>query len=579
MNSTLIKLRAAALVLTMGLGGFVRPTTAAEQTSTAAPPAAAQGPIVLPPAPQVQIDPQVKQYIQDFASFHQRLESFSVDITANTAVKEGNIRRQTNESFSLTMQRPNRLALTGPTVSIPRLWCDGEKCVVLIPELNQYLQQPAPAKLADFLKAETDTGQLLGRIIPLIKALIGDDPYNAFMEDIVSGKYLGEGSIEGVACHIMQFEQQELDWKVWLQATGEPALRRIEADFSKMLQKARLDYPAMGDFAVEQSWDFGNWRINPLPANPTGPAGEIFKFIVPAMAQQVESFQQMNEPDHPLVGKAAPELELDLLDGGKVKLADLKGKEIVILDFWATWCAPCRTQMPLLEELVRNYADKGVKLYAVNQQEDTQKIRDFLSATGIKPTVALDPNGEAGQLYMSESIPQTVLIDKTGKVQAVHTGFSEATIGQLRTEIEALLAGKDLVKVTLDETGKPFNVDLACKSISFSPQASQTGDKITFSCEIANNGASTIPAGTYYLALIIEGKQVILAAGDQPIPPAGQVTVKIDGQKSSFQVFEPGEYIFHLIVDPYMRLAESDEKNNAFAGTLKVSAAAAVPVP
>jgi len=555
----------------------------AQQGMTAPPAAAPATPPTPAPqeplAPPVQIDPQVKQYAQDFANFQQRLDSFRVEITANTAVKEGNVRRQSNESFILTVRRPNRLALTGQTATIPRLWCDGEKCTVYIPELNQYLQQPAPARLADLLKAETDTGQLLGRIIPLIKALIGDDPYNAFMEDVLIGKYLGEGSIEGVTCHIMQFEQQELDWKVWLQATGEPMLRRIEADFTKMLQKARLDYPGMGDFAVEQSWDFRNWQINPPAAGASGAADEIFKFVAPAMALQVESFQQMNEPVHPLVGKAAPELELDLLDGGKLKLAELKGKEIVILDFWATWCKPCRMQMPLLEELVKNYADKGVKLYAVNQQEDGQKIREFLNTIGLKPTVALDPNGVAGELYGAESIPQTVLIDKAGKVQAVHTGFSEATIGQLRTEIEALLTGKDLVKVTLDETGQPLNVDLACKSISFSPEAVQTGDKITFSCEVTNNGTSTVPAGTYYLALIIEGKQVILAAGDQPIPPAGMAVVKVDGQRSAFQVFEPGEYIFHLIVDPYMRLTESDEKNNLLNGTLKVSAVAAPTAP
>ncbi|MCX7009346.1 MAG: TlpA disulfide reductase family protein [Kiritimatiellaeota bacterium] len=133
---------------------------------------------------------------------------------------------------------------------------------------------------------------------------------------------------------------------------------------------------------------------------------------------------------------------MNLLDGGKATLAKHKDKDVVLLDFWATWCGPCRKSLPLLAEIAAQYKDKGLVFYAVNQREAADAIKDFLAKQNFKLTVVLDSEGKAGEAYGVEGIPQTVLVGKDGTVQAVHIGYDPAMKAQLSKQIEDLLAGK-----------------------------------------------------------------------------------------------------------------------------------------
>ena len=162
------------------------------------------------------------------------------------------------------------------------------------------------------------------------------------------------------------------------------------------------------------------------------------------------------KPDRPdpatLVGKPAPDFELELAAGGKVKLSELKDKSVVILDFWATWCPPCRKSLPVVAEVAKAYKEKGVAFYAVNQQEDEETIKGFQEKQKLQFTVALDPEGAIGEAYGVKGIPQTVIIGKDGTVQAVHVGALPDLKERLTKELDALLAGKKLV-----EDPKPEN--------------------------------------------------------------------------------------------------------------------------
>ena len=150
---------------------------------------------------------------------------------------------------------------------------------------------------------------------------------------------------------------------------------------------------------------------------------------------------------HPLLAKPAPSFKLELLDGGEFDLSQQKDKNIVILDFWATWCGPCVRVMPVMEEVANEYKDKGVILIAVNLRESPQKIRSFLQEQGLHPIVALDKDGAVGTVYKAQYIPQTVIIDKDGIVQAVHVGALPNLKETLKKELNALLAGKKLASI------------------------------------------------------------------------------------------------------------------------------------
>ncbi|RJP20752.1 MAG: TlpA family protein disulfide reductase [Candidatus Omnitrophota bacterium] len=147
-----------------------------------------------------------------------------------------------------------------------------------------------------------------------------------------------------------------------------------------------------------------------------------------------------SEAKHELIGKNAPPLKLSLLDGGEFDLAEQKGKNIVILDFWATWCGPCRRVMPTMEEIANEYKEKGVLLIAVNLREDEQQIRGFLKEQNLHATVALDRTGSAGTKYKADAIPQTVIIGKDGKVFDVHIGAKPNLKSLLQNQLNQLLA-------------------------------------------------------------------------------------------------------------------------------------------
>ena len=138
------------------------------------------------------------------------------------------------------------------------------------------------------------------------------------------------------------------------------------------------------------------------------------------------------------IGGRAPAFELADLRGQTVSLDQFRGK-IVILDFWATWCGPCRMSMPMLEKLQKENPD-DVKLLAINLEEPLDLVRDYVSRQNINTTVLLDSEGKVGRIYGSDSIPMQVLIDKKGIIRDIKVGFSPRMGEQFRTQLEKLRA-------------------------------------------------------------------------------------------------------------------------------------------
>jgi len=139
-----------------------------------------------------------------------------------------------------------------------------------------------------------------------------------------------------------------------------------------------------------------------------------------------------------LIGKPAPEVKLDLLDGGKFRLSEEKG-HIVVLDFWATWCAPCMQGMPEVDRVVKEFADANVKYVAVNMQEDRATISSALERLKLTPVVALDVDGVAAERYEVSAIPQVVVIDADGNVARMFIGVNVNFADELRASLKQLI--------------------------------------------------------------------------------------------------------------------------------------------
>jgi peroxiredoxin len=135
---------------------------------------------------------------------------------------------------------------------------------------------------------------------------------------------------------------------------------------------------------------------------------------------------------------AAPAFELAGRDGGRVALADLEG-EVVLVNFWATWCGPCREEMPHLEALYQRYSDLGFTLLGVNVEEDSSGADEFLAGTPVSFPILFDPENEVSRLYNVVAMPSTVLIDRAGNMRFIHHGYKPGYENDYQSQIRALL--------------------------------------------------------------------------------------------------------------------------------------------
>jgi len=137
--------------------------------------------------------------------------------------------------------------------------------------------------------------------------------------------------------------------------------------------------------------------------------------------------------------KPVPRLELTDLDGKRWSLAALRG-QVVVLNFWATWCEPCRAEMPSLELLAQRHEHNGVVVLAVNYQEPIPAIRRFLQAQPVTLPILLDRDGEAAIAWTPRVFPSTVLIDRAGQPRHVVLGELDWTGAAARDLVDPLVA-------------------------------------------------------------------------------------------------------------------------------------------
>jgi len=138
-------------------------------------------------------------------------------------------------------------------------------------------------------------------------------------------------------------------------------------------------------------------------------------------------------------GAPAPACSAPALDGGRaVSVADYRGK-VVYLDFWASWCAPCRESFPFMNDLQRELAGKGLQIVAVSVDKTADDARRFLARNPASFTVVLDAAAACPAAYTLEGMPSSFIIDRAGIVRVVHRGFRESDRDEIRRQlVEAL---------------------------------------------------------------------------------------------------------------------------------------------
>jgi thiol-disulfide isomerase/thioredoxin len=331
-----------------------------------------------------------------------------------------------------------------------RVYCNGETVSVLCSP-TAYFKAPVPESMRDaVISVPAPLGPYPEPILAL--TLCGVDPKESLMTDMQSLKLIDRDPYEDQpAVHLQGTQLDGVTWDLWI-ATEEGKARplRMLIDLTQVVASGSGDQLAEG-FVYELEFLFTLWRMS-------GDVDEsLFVLKPPKDAIEYESLEDYfqsatsGSAADELIGNPAPDGEAQLFAHDEksnpqtVKLSDLKGK-IVVLDFWASWCAPCIDAMPVIDRVTKKFADKDVVFYAVNAGDKESEVRAFFDGRDLKPDVLLDPEGTLSDAFKADAIPQTVIIGKDGRVQMVHVGYAtlEAFEKELSDQLEVVASGGSL---------------------------------------------------------------------------------------------------------------------------------------
>jgi peroxiredoxin len=137
-------------------------------------------------------------------------------------------------------------------------------------------------------------------------------------------------------------------------------------------------------------------------------------------------------------GSPAPAFTLGSSAGSNVSLAQYKG-QVVMLNFWASWCGPCRQEMPLLESIYKKYNRMGFTLIGVNVEPDSNAANQWLKQTPVSFPILYDKDSKVSKMYDVAGMPSTVIIDRTGKVRVLHRGYKPGDENEYLDSIRTLV--------------------------------------------------------------------------------------------------------------------------------------------
>ncbi|HEV8040296.1 MAG TPA: redoxin domain-containing protein [Bryobacteraceae bacterium] len=287
---------------------------------------------------------------------------------------------------------------------------DGENTWMYLGTLQQYTKTAAASTPQSLVKS------LVPGMSSVMDQLKAKDPY-------VSAKITGEETVEvegqKIDCYVVEGRLDKISLpgsiemssgvqKVWVDKVSKLSLKQT---MTATMEGGPLTAPAQMNQAVtitSQKLD------GPVPDS-------AFAFTPPEGSKLVPEFKGPVKANADLTGQMAADFKLKSVTGKEIGLQDLKGN-FVLIDFWATWCAPCRRDLPAVEKLHQEFHGEGLVVLGVNGGEDSETVRQFLRMSKLSYPVLLTPDNEVMQSYSVTAFPTVVLLDADGKIVFYHVG-------------------------------------------------------------------------------------------------------------------------------------------------------------
>ncbi len=366
---------------------------------------------------------------------------------------------------TIRFARPNRVYYEAEQMIVVS---DGKTLVYGMPMMMQYFEQDAPAEAGD--DAWLQVQQMMGMagvgnaampLDPLSMLTHDEADAQKFLSELngLTGELVeqdGEPRIHITAAMpaglipMMAADGPAIPLELWIDPQRRLITRQrldmTEATREMMQQMAEAQGPIAGNIQYERvivSVDLQGQQLDPDLKD------EAFTYDWDAEGyEKADKGSQMaamfGAPTSPLLAAEAPEIEGVTLDGEPFRLSDLRGN-VVLLDFWATWCGPCVQAIPKIQTVHAHFTGQPVRVIGINQDRGKDAVRKLLQRKEITFTQVTDAANKIGQAYEVRGIPMTAIIDQQGVVQAVHVGFMPDTETKLIEQIETLLEGGTLI--------------------------------------------------------------------------------------------------------------------------------------
>ena len=369
----------------------------------------------------VAMTPDVAGQVAAVAKAYTGLKTLSVAGTIDTTAEVGGEKVSRHADFTGSFRAPLtfRHEVKGDVVAA----CDGHKVWVYLPEENVYTSDDAPADRGRLQDLPGDAGGLLATQDLSLALALTSDPGRDLTAGATAVSKAADVTINGVACPALALRFGDKGMTVVVDGTTH-LIRRVVLDQGEALKSRGADVKT-----AVTTIDFARTAAD-ADVKP-----ESLAFAPPPTAQE----QQASGGDaSALEGKAVPAFKLKQTDGTEVSDSSLRGS-VYVLDFWATWCGPCVESLPHLDELYKKQKDAGLKVFAVNQQEDAATVQAFIGRTHLSLPVLLDPDRKGGAAFGADAIPETVVVGRNGIVRKVFVGSGNED--GIAAEVDTALKG------------------------------------------------------------------------------------------------------------------------------------------